>query len=185
MLRSQINIFRVASLAATCLAINVGLGKIANILLLPFAFDTAGTMLAAVLLPWPYCLAVAAASSLIGGFFISPVFPFYIGTQITIAVAAIFSFKFGGFNTPVRAIGTGFIIGVLSAVVSSPVTAIVFKGVAVPSITAINVLLLSSGKSLIESVITGALIVETIDKMIAGLLVHLVIRRLPQRFSAH
>ncbi len=67
---------------------------------------------------------------------------------------------------------------------SAPVTAILFKGVAVPSITAINVLMLSSGRSLWESVITGALIVESIDKTIAGFLVFLVLTRLPDRLGA-
>jgi energy-coupling factor transport system substrate-specific component len=178
------SVARDAIFVATCLALNLGLGKIANLLALPLAFDTVGTMLAAVLLRWPYVFVVAVASSLLGGLLINPVFPFYAGTQIAIALAALLGARYGAFLGPVKALITGFLIGVVSAIVSAPVTAILFKGVAVPSITAINVLMLSSGRSLWESVITGALIVESIDKTIAGFLVFLVLTRLPERLGA-
>jgi energy-coupling factor transport system substrate-specific component len=176
-------IARHVTFTAACLALNLGLGKVSSLLSLPVAFDTVGTILAAALLPWPFVLVVAVGSSLLGGLVINPVFPFYVGTQLAIALAAILAAHYRAFDRPLRALITGFLIGVLSAVVSAPVTAIVFKGVAAPSITALNVLLLSSGHSLWRSVITGALVVETIDKAIAGLLVWAVIRRLPSQMA--
>lgn len=172
---------RYATFAATCLALNLTLGKAANLLGLPFAFDTVGTILGAILVPWPYLLAVCVGSSLLGGLLINPVFPFYLGTQLAIGLAAILANRWGAFKKVHRAIFAGFLIGILSAIVSAPVTALVFQGVAVPSITAVNVLLLTSGRSLWESVITGALIVETGDKVVAAILVYLVISRLPER----
>lgn len=184
MFRFGPNSARNATLVAACLALNVGLGKAANLLSLPFASDTFGTMLAAVLVPWPFVFVVAIGSSIMGGLLINPLFPFYAGTQIAIALAALLANRLRTFRRPLWALVTGFLIGVLSAVVSAPVTAILFKGVAVPSITAVNILLLSSGYSLWESVISGALIVETFDKTLAGLLVYLVISRLPDRFGS-
>src|SRR4030095_6148300 len=88
---------RDALFAATCLALNVGLGKVANLFALPLAFDTVGTILAAVLLRWPYVLVVAVTSSLLGGLLINPVFPFYVGTQLAIAFAALAGARYGAF----------------------------------------------------------------------------------------
>lgn len=173
-------ITRDIAFTAACLALNLGLGKVSSLLSLPVAFDTVGTILAAALLPWPFVLVVAIGSSLLGGLVINPVFPFYAGTQLAIALAAILAVRVGAFRRPVTALLAGFLIGVLSAVASAPITAVVFKGVAAPSITALNVILMSSGQSLWKSVITGALVVETIDKAIAGLLVWAVLRRLPE-----
>jgi hypothetical protein len=60
------------------------------------------------------------------------------------------------------------------------VTAIVFGGVATPSISAVNAVFLATGQSLWKSVLQGSLIVESIDKIVAGIIVWLTLRRLPQ-----
>ena len=172
-------ITRYSMFSAACLALNLGLGKISNLLALPITFDTIGTIIGAALLPWPYVLVVAVGSSLIGGLFIHPVFPFYAGTQIAIALVALAAVRFGAFNKWWTAALTGLLIGVVSAVVSAPVTALVFGGVTIPSITALNVLFIASGEGLMQSVVQGAMIVESIDKTIACLLVFLLLTRLP------
>src|SRR5580658_7653389 len=115
MSRPDYAVARHAALVASCVALNLGLGKIANLLSLPIAFDVVGTMIAAVLLPWPLVLLVAVGSSLLGGLVINPVFPFYAGTQLAIALAAIFAARLGGFRRLLPALGVGFLIGVLSA----------------------------------------------------------------------
>ena len=96
---------------------------------------------------------------------INPVFIYYIGTQIVIGLVALVLVRFKMFAKLWKAIISGLIIGIASAIASAPVTALVFGGISVPSITALNALFLASGKSLWESVIRGALIVESIDKM--------------------
>jgi hypothetical protein len=57
------------------------------------------------------------------------------------------------------------------------VTAVVFGGIAVPSITALNAVFIASGISLWKAVISGALIVESIDKMTAGIFAWFILRR--------
>jgi energy-coupling factor transport system substrate-specific component len=166
------------TLIAVCLALNVGLGKISSILSLPFTMDTIGTILGAFILPWYLMLIVAALSSVVASIVINPVYIYYIGTQIVIGIVAFILVKLKMFEKLYKAIISGFIIGIASAIVSAPVTALVFGGVSVPSITALNVLFLASGKSLWESVIRGALIVESIDKVAAGAFVWYIIRRL-------
>lgn len=172
---------RIVTLAATCLALNVGLAKVSNLLLLPFTFDTIGTILAAALLRWPMALLVAVLSSVVGSLIIHPAFVYYAGTQVVICFVAIVAMRYGLFERAWKSLLAGLGIGVASAIVSAPVTAIVFGGVAVPSISALNAVFLASGKSLWESVITGSLIVESIDKTVAGIVTYLVLKRLPAR----
>ena len=171
----------ISALAAVCLALNVGLGKVSNVLSLPFTMDTVGTVLAAALLPPPFVFLVGALSSVLGSVLIHPAFIFYAGTQIVIAAVALLLVRARLFARAPTAVLAGLIIGVASAVASAPVTAVVFGGVAVPSITALNAVFLASGRSLWQSVIGGALIVESIDKMVAGFVVWLALRRLDTR----
>jgi len=181
--RKAFSTARSAALAATCLALNVGLGKISSILVLPITFDTVGTILAAVLLRWYAVLAVACLSSVLGSLLIHPAFLFFMGTQIAIALAAMSAVRLSLFSSWWKAALTGFGIGIISAVVSSPVIVVVFGGVAVPNITALNAVFLASGRSLWESVVRGSLIVESIDKTIAGVVVWMILRRMPSRMS--
>ena len=181
--RKAYTIARSASLAATCLALNVGLGKVSNLLSLPVTFDTIGTILAAVLLPWYMVLAVGCLSSFLGSLFIHPAFLFYTGTQVAIGLAAIVAVRLNLFSASWKAALTGLGIGVLSAAVSAPVTVIVFGGVAVPSITALNTVFLASGRSLWQSVLGGSMIVESLDKFFAGFGVWLILRRMPRRMT--
>ncbi len=163
---------------AVCIALNVGLGKISNLMALPFTMDTIGTILAATLLPWYLALLVGGLSSLIASIIIHPAFLYYIGTQIVIAMVALGFVKVNMFGSMIKAAIAGLIIGIVSAIASAPVTVIVFGGIAVPSITALNALFLASGSSLWTSVISGALIVESIDKIAAGIVAWLALSRI-------
>ena len=175
----KLNITRYIVIAAVCIAMNVGLGKVANLLGLPFAMDTIGTIMSAALLPALLVLVVAVLSSIAASLIIHPAFLFFVGTQIVIALLAILFFRKKFFETPIYAGLAGLVIGIASAVVSAPVIAVVFGGVATPSISALSAVFLAAGENLWTSVIQGALIVESIDKIIAGILVYLLLKRLP------
>lgn len=178
--RTSYQIAKRCALGATCLALNVGLGKVSNLLSLPITFDVVGTILAAALLPPWVALLVAAMSSVLGSLIIHPAFIYYIGTQIAVCLTALGALRLGFFNRPWKAIIAGAGIGIVSAIVSAPVTAIVFQGVSVPSLTALNVLFMASGNSLLKSVISGSLIIESTDKAVAGVIVWLILKRLPK-----
>jgi len=164
--------------AALCIALNIGLGKTSSLLALPFTMDTIGTILAATLLPWHLTLLVGGLSSLIASIIIHPAFLYYVGTQIVIAIVALGFVKIDMFSSMIKAAIAGLIIGIASAIASAPVTAIVFGGIAVPSITALNALFLASGSSLWTAVLSGALIVESIDKIAAGIVAWLALSRI-------
>jgi energy-coupling factor transport system substrate-specific component len=170
-------------LAASCLALNLALAKIAALLSLPIYLDSIGTVIAAVLLPSGFTIAVGVLTSLIGGLLVSPYFPAYAGTQIAIALIAIAAARLGLFLRVWKAVLAGFAIAIVASLVSAPVTALLFGGVTLSGTTAVNALLLASGKGIWKSVIGGSLIIESLDKPVACILAFLALRRLPSNLK--
>lgn len=170
---------RAITFSASFIALNLLLGKIAATLSLPVYLDTVGTILAAVMLPWRYAVLVGIGTSLIAGVVIHPAFPFYAFTQATVATVISFFARLGWFSRWYLAALSGIILGVVAAIVSAPVTVIMFGGVTLSGTTALNVVLLAAGKNVWQAVLTGSMFVESIDKVSACIVAWLVLRRLP------
>ena len=167
-------------MAAACIAINVGLAKVATLLQLPVYLDTPGTILAAALLPPTWAIGIAVSTSVVGALTINGVWIYYVGTQIVIASAILLAARCGFLKKWWTSIISGVGVGICAAIVSAPVTVIVFGGVTVPGPTAINAVLLASGRTLWQSVLAGSLFIELLDKPTAALLSWMVIQRLPR-----
>jgi energy-coupling factor transport system substrate-specific component len=166
-------------IAASCLAINLTLAKSASLLGLPVYLDSTGSILAAAILPLPMALTVGIATSLLGGVVISPYFAAYFLTQATVVLVAATCVRSGLMRTWWGAIISGLLVAASAVIVSAPVTAILFGGVALSSTTAVNAILIASGKGIWKSVMAGSAIIESIDKPVTALLTWLVLRRLP------
>jgi energy-coupling factor transport system substrate-specific component len=173
-LRTQITV-----MAASLIALNLVMSKVAATLSLPVYLDTIGTILAAAVLPWWAAVLIGAATSILAGFVVHPAFFYYVGTQVTIALIAVMAMRFGAFQRPWTAALAGVVIAVCAAIVSAPVTVMVFGGVTLGGTTAINALLMAAGQNVWKSVLGGSLIVEAVDKVAACLLAAVVLRRLP------
>lgn len=178
-MNTQINV-----MAASLIAINLVMSKVAATLALPVYLDSVGTVLAASILPWWAALMVGAATSVLAGFVVHPAFFYYVGTQITIAVLAVIAVRLGTFRRLWTAALAGMIIAVAASLVSAPVTVLVFGGVTLGGTTAINAVLMAAGQSVWKSVLGGSLIVESLDKIAACLLSAIVLRRLPSAMLA-
>lgn len=183
MAQSSSVMMRAVVFSAVCIALNVGLNKIATVLQLPVFMDTVGTVLSGAMVPPGYSILVGIISNLIGGVVTHPSIPFYIGTQVVVSLMSIFGFRRGWFNTLPAAIAFGLVIGIVTAVVSAPVTALVFGGVDEPGATALNAVLLAAGHDLWTSVLSGLLIVSSLDKVIAAIMVWALLRRMPDRLK--
>ena len=170
-------------IAASCLALNLTLAKVAALLALPVYLDSIGTILAAALLSPILAIGVGVLTSLLGGIFINPYFAAYAGTQLCIALAAVFFVRIGFFEQWWKAVIAGLGIAATAVIVSAPVTVLLFGGVTLSGTTAVNAILLASGRTLWQSVIGGSALIESIDKPCAALLSWLVPRRRPQRLK--
>jgi energy-coupling factor transport system substrate-specific component len=169
---------------ASLIALNLVMSKVAATLQLPIYMDTVGTIVGAALLPWWAVLLVGALTSILAGFVVHPAFFYYVGTQVTIAAVAVIAYRLGAFNRLWSAIPAGFLIACCAALVSAPVTVLVFGGVTLGGTTAINAVLMAAGQSVWKSVLGGSLVIESIDKIAASAIAFVVLRRLPATLTA-
>lgn len=172
---------RFLALAASCIALNLVAGKVANVLSLPVYLDSIGTIIGAALLPPWLALIVGLMTSILAWIVIHPAYLFYAGTQLTIAAVALLAMRLDAFERLGTAIAAGIAIAAAAAIVSAPVTVLLFGGITVPGATAINAVLIAAGEGLWKSVIAGSAVVESMDKTAAAIVTWIILRRLPAR----
>lgn len=151
------------AIAASCVALNLAVGKIASLLSLPLPLDTIGSVTGAALLPPVLAIAVGAITAALGWVVISPVYPDYIGTQIAVVIAALAVMRFIGFDRLWKAIVLGASIAVVAAMVSA--------------IAAIDAVAVGSEPSTWTAMTIGGLPIEVADKLVAALVAWALVRR--------
>ena len=166
------------ALIVVCIILNLGIGFVVATVKLPFYLDSIGTVLAAYLLPPLLAITVGVATVLIGSLY-TPTLWAYAGTAITIVIYVIIAKRFGFLTKVVPTIVFGLGLGIVAAIVSAPITAILFGGVSLSGTDAITSLFRASGKSLMESVFYGGIASDPIDKLLTSIIAMLLIKRLP------
>jgi energy-coupling factor transport system substrate-specific component len=185
-------------LAAACIALNVALGTLIYLLKLPLYLDSAGIMLAALLVPGTRVEA-ASISAIVGiisfivfGLIASPFEPWFIGTAIAGAFYGAMVVR--GHVDPLidgKATSTQFITrlllygigwGLVAAVVSAPVVVFLFGGVTGAGTTLIFAFLVKTGHQMVSAALLTGLSAEPIDKTLSLLLAIAVARFTPPAF---
>ncbi len=169
------------------IALNLGVGTIAQLIKLPIYLDAIGTIAMTLLLGMRAGILVGVLSFLIGGLLVSPVLPWFSGTQAAIAIYVALMARRGGFKTTLRVILSGIGLGVVAAIISAPVIVAVYGGVDGSGASVITAFLIASGKKVVESVFLSGLAIEPVDKLLQCLLAVWLIKGLPktiiQRFN--
>lgn len=187
-------------LAAACIALNIAAGTLIYLLKLPFYMDSAGIMLAAILVPGTRgnaCLIsaiVAVVSFVIFGLLVSPFEPWFIGTGIAGGVygalvvrGRVTDLIDGTAATPqflgkLLLFGIGW--GIVAAVVSAPVVIYLFGGVTGAGTTLILAFLVKTGHQLINAALLTGFGAEPVDKTLSLLLVVVIARFTPPAFRS-
>ena len=151
------------AIAAACVALKLAVGKIATLLSMPLPLDTIGSVTGAALLPPALAIAVGAITAALGWAVINPVFPDYIGTQVSVVIAALAVLRFIGFDRLWKAIILGASVAVVAAMVSA--------------IAAIDAAAVGSGRSTWSAVTIGGLPIDLADKLVVALVAWALVRR--------
>ena len=180
--------------AACCIALNVSVGTLVYLLKLPIYLDQPGIMLAALLAPGRRSEAcvlsamVAILSFTIVALIANPFNFWYYGTalasalygslvvrgRVPFAAATVFEWAI------VIAYGIGW--GIVSALISAPVTAFLFGGVTGAGTTLIVAFLVSSGDQVLKSVLLTGFGAEPIDKTLSLIIALAIVRATPPSF---
>ena len=183
-------------LGSACVALNVGVGTMVYLLKLPLYLDQSGIMLAALLAPGTRLNAfmlsglVAIVSFTIIGLLANPFIFWYYGTAL--AGALYGSAVVRGhvdIDTPIKGkawlstllLGVGW--GLVAAVVSAPVTVLLFGGVTGAGTTVIVAFLVSAGEQVMKAVLLTGLGAEPIDKTLSLVIAVMIARATPPSFA--
>lgn len=165
------------------IGINLGIGAIVSLLKLPIYFDAIGTIFLTLLLGLRIGIITGSLSFLIGGILVNPVMPYFILTQVAIALYTFYIAKVGGFRNHILIIVSGIGLGIVAAIVSAPVIAYFFGGVTGSGASFIVAYMLATGKSLLNSIVLGGLSIEPIDKTLQTIIAISLLKSLPMKIK--
>lgn len=171
-----------SSIALALAAINLTIGGIVSWLKLPIYLDTIGLIISTVLLGWRWGLLTGIVTVGVGFLVINPYLPAYSATLIALVgttelLARRFMFRNIGWS-----VVAGFILAIVAAIVSAPVTAYLFGGVTASGADLITALLRQTGQTVLQSVVLSGISSELVDKTVVSIAVSLIFRALPRRF---
>ena len=171
-------------LIPVAIAINIAIGQIVLVLKLPVYLDSIGTVLVGVICgPWAGAL-TGTLSSMIWGLVIDPgAFPWW-PVALFIGFVAGWCANAGLFKNTWKVLIAGFLIALTAAVVSTPISVLLFGGISASGSSFITAYLLQTGQGLISSVLSTNFLVEPVDKISTALLAFTIIRGLSGRYIA-
>jgi energy-coupling factor transport system substrate-specific component len=163
------------------IALNLAVGTLIHALRLPVYLDAVGTIIVTLIAGWKAGVVTGVGSFLLGGVLTNPVLPWFSGTQAAIAIYVAALSKIGGFRTVTRTLLSGIGLGIVAGTVSAPVIAYLFGGVTGAGASMVTAFLLSTGRTLLKSVLLSGLACEPIDKALQCLLAFWIIKGLPPK----
>jgi len=174
---------RFLALVVVCAALNIGIGSIVSTLKLPFFLDSIGTVLAAVL-GGAWAGIVTALLGTVIGSAVTPTLWAYSGTAVAIALYTAALRRTGYLRRIVPTVVFGLLLGVLTAMLSAPVTTYVWKGVTLSGADALVPFLMAAGHQMLASTVLSGLLNDPLDKLVTSLVVFLLLSRVPQVWLA-
>jgi len=173
----------VLALIPSAVAFNVVLADVVLAMHLPIYLDCVGiitTTLIAGLWPGLIVCAIAFAVQALTNWMILA----FLGTAITMGIYANFMAKFGGFRTIPRAIVGGLGMGIVSALISTPVAYKVFGDVTTAGSTFVTKMYLQMGLSGFKAMLISSLTCDPPDKILQCIIAVLLIRAVPRDLLA-
>ena len=169
---------RFLALVVVCAALNIGVGSTVATLKLPFFLDSIGTVIATMLGGVWAGIVTALLGTTIGSAF-APTLWAYSCTAIAIALYTALVRRTGYVRKIVPTVIFGLLLGVLTAVLSAPVTTYVWKGVTLSGADALVPFLVAAGNQMITSTLLSGLSNDPLDKLVTSLIVFALLSRVP------
>ena len=164
------------------IGINAVGSVIVNALRLPLHLDVIGTVLIAILAgPWAAALTglfTQVVNSMLG----NPVLLAFIPVSVAIGLAAGYLARWGYFSTLRKSLVPAVVLTAIAVLVSTPIVVLVFGGVTGSGADLVTGAVMATGQNLVESVLAGNIVVETVDKVATVFIAYLIGRSVPVQF---
>ena len=170
-------------LIPVAIAINIVMGQIVVLLKLPVYLDSIGTVLVAAICGPIAGALTGALSNTIWGLFNPDSLPwwpvaFFIGLVAGLCANA------GLFKSWWKVILTGFLVALTAAIVSAPISVLLYGGITASGSSFITAYLLQTGQGVVSAVLSTGFLVEPVDKISTAMLAFAIIQGLSTRFIA-
>lgn len=165
-----------------CAGINLVGGWLASTFKLNVYLDMIGTIVSAAIAgPW-----VAAVVGLLTNVFLSivanPVYLPYALVSIGVALCTGYMVKKGFFKSIGGFVITWLVNTLVSVIIASAITILVFGGVAGATGSAVTTFFLATGQQIWTSVISASFITTLLDRAIAYFAAYITLKRIPDKF---
>lgn len=175
---------QVLTFIPVAVAINLGIGTLAQIAKLPVFLDSIGTVAVGVLCGPVAAIVAGVITVLVGGVLTNPVLPWFAFTAVVIGGYTGFIANRGAFLRPWIWVLSGLVLGILTAIVSAPVIVALFGGITPSGSSVVVAYFIATGKQVLSSVILAGFACDPIDKCLTFVIVFLMVRSLPLRIRA-
>lgn len=165
------------------IAINIAIGQVIYALKVPLYLDSVGTVfVGAVAGPWAGLLTGVLTNLVWGLTGLNPVYTPYAPVAGIIGLMAGLFSQWGWFRSVWKVILAGIITGLLAALVSAPITAMLYGGVTGSGTDVITAIFRNFGLGIAPAAFAQGVSSDPLDKAISFFVVWLVIQALPNRF---
>jgi energy-coupling factor transport system substrate-specific component len=170
-------------LIPVAIAINIAIGQIVVLLKLPVFLDSIGTVLVGIICgPWAGALTGALANT-IWGLFNPDSLPWW-PVAFFIGLVAGFCANAGLFKNWWKVILSGFLIALTAAIVSTPISVLLYGGITASGSSFITAYLLQTGQGVLSAVLSTGFLVEPVDKITTAMLAFAIVQGLSKRLVA-
>jgi len=163
------------------IALNVTIGQLVSILKLPLFVDNAGTIVVGMIAgPWVGIIA-GGLSNLVRGIVDPVLIAFAPVSMLMGLLAGLLSYK-GMINKLPKAIFAGILAGMLSVVIATPITVMVFGGISGTGSDVITAFFLAAGFDMWQAVTIQKMFIESIDRILCFLIAFWIIKKMSPRY---
>lgn len=166
-------------LIAVSIGINLIMGEVTTALRIPLYLDSVGTVFVAASCGTFAAVISGVMSNLAAGILFNPAMVFFSPVSVVIGLYAGYFASKNGFASLPKVIVFGFVQGILTALVSAPISAFVFGGITLGGTDFLVLYFRAVGQSLIKSVLFQGLVSDPLDKCATYVLVYFILRQLP------
>src|SRR5215203_4190031 len=166
-------------LMAGAIALNIALGQLVQrVLHLPIYFDSVGTILIAALLgPIAASLAGVLSNLIWGIVFSTPAIMPFAFTAAAIGWTSGVAISMGAFSGLWRVLGAGFLVGIIAALISAPISAYMFGGATGVGTDQLTNYFRATSTNILQAVTIQGLLSDPLDKSLSFLAAWLIWRR--------
>jgi energy-coupling factor transport system substrate-specific component len=166
-------------LIAVGIGINLVMGELTAVLKIPLYLDSVGTIFIAASCGMLAAIVCGLMSNIAAGIMFNPAMIFFAPVSIVVGACAGYFASKNGFSSLTKVIAFGLLQGIITAIVSAPISAFVFGGITLGGTDFLVLYFRAIGQTLLKSVLYQGLTSDPIDKCVSYVLVFFILKQIP------